>query len=57
MPADVRKGCAFPQGCSQASEALPHPFAGKVRRSLRNLLHNGKAQPFRTSGGIAANFQ
>jgi hypothetical protein len=56
MPADVRKGSAFPFDRSLDLEALPRlPAAAQGRAfRLRRGTFTGKAQPFRTSGGTAA---
>ena len=55
MPADVRKGSAFPSRFSK--------FPSRLRRKARGVASLGwekpfgKAQPFRTSGGRAARFE
>ena len=54
MPPDERKGCAFPAYSLINQEAMPPILLrGTASRTFPNL--NGKAEPFRTSGGQAAN--
>ena len=56
MPADVRKGSAFPFDRPLDFEALPPLPAAAQGRAFRFRLgtFTGMAQPFRTSGGTAA---
>lgn len=55
MPANVRKVSDFPISFCLISERLRLELPAKMRRSLKKLRRqHGKAQPFRTSGGIAA---
>ncbi len=49
MPADVRKGSAFPTNFSIILEAAPRGTASRIYKS-----NDGTAEPFRTSGGRAA---
>ena len=52
LPPDVRKGCAFPVFAFKILEAMPHNMK---RHSLKiGESFTGQAEPFRTSGGIAA---
>ena len=60
MPADVRKGSAFPYVSLPLSAAPPPTFAvnsGAVKMAAepqKRIANTGKAEPFRTSGGEAA---
>ena len=49
LPLDVRKGFAFPIQFLLTQEAMPPCGRSPAKDSL-----NGKAEPFRTSGGEAA---
>jgi hypothetical protein len=55
MPPDVRKGFAFPSELLVVRERLCLDHSN-WRRSLQTYqVLNGKAEPYRTSGGTAAN--
>ena len=55
VPPDVRKGCAFPVTIALYSEAVPQLAPGVRGAASSQILdlHNGKAEPFRTSAGKA----
>ena len=53
LPPDARKGSALPAGIRSLSrDCAPLPVRGAASPPSKDI--NGKAKPFRTSGGIAA---
>jgi hypothetical protein len=54
LPSDVRKASGFPINPTHFSEAMPRDSFGGVA-SKNRIGRRGKAEPFRTSGGKAAN--
>jgi hypothetical protein len=56
-PTDVRKGFAFPKTPSLVRRLRLRLKSGRHSLLLFNKEHDGKAEPFRTSGGRAANIK
>jgi hypothetical protein len=54
LPLDVRNGYAFPTASIQS---LVRGYASNRGAASRNVVSCGKAEPFRTSGGVAVQAQ